>query len=182
MSFLTKREVSSPVSDVPIVTDAAALMETITRAARDPEIDVDKLERLMAMYERITSKQAEQAFNEALKEAQQEMPQVVKDADNTHTKSKYARLETLSKAVNPIITKHGFSMSFGTADCPEKDQTGLQVSRPAALVRCRLPKRRWEHLRAPENPGAQFNSYHRNLSRLPNARGTTPRKVQRGGT
>jgi hypothetical protein len=46
------------------------------------------------------------------------MPQVGRDADNSHTKSKYARLETLSAAMTPVLTKHGFSISFGTADSP----------------------------------------------------------------
>lgn len=99
-----------------VTTDGGALMEVITRAARDPATDVDKLERLMSLYERITSKQAEQAFNEAMKAAQAEMPRIHKNKKNDHTKSTYADLDAVIKTIAPIYTKHGFALSFGTGD------------------------------------------------------------------
>lgn len=99
-----------------IPADGNALMEVITRAARDQSVDVDKLERLMSLYERITGKQAEQAFNEAMKQAQADMPRIHKNKKNDHTKSTYADLDAVIKAIAPIYTKHGFALSFGTAD------------------------------------------------------------------
>ena len=98
--------------------DSDALMVVITRAASDSSMDVEKLERLASLYERLKGKQAEQDFNAAMSKAQTEMPMVVKDAKNPQTNSLYARLETMMKVVVPVATKHGFSMSFGTADCP----------------------------------------------------------------
>lgn len=100
--------------------DAASILSAITAASTNPDVDVDKLERLMGMYRELKGESAEQAFFTAMQEAQAEMPQVVRDADNDQTKSKYARLETISAAMNPVITKHGFSMSFGTADSPHE--------------------------------------------------------------
>lgn len=97
-------------------SESAAILSIIERAATDPAIDVDKMERLLAMHERISARNAEQAFNEAMKEAQEAMPQVVRDAENSQTHSKYSRLETLAKVMNPVITRYGFSMSFGTDD------------------------------------------------------------------
>lgn len=101
-----------------VETTATSLMEVITRAASDPSVDVDKLERLMGLYERIEHSRSEREFSEAMTAAQAEMPQVIRDKDNDQTHSKYARLETLNKAIQPVVTKHGFSMSFGTADSP----------------------------------------------------------------
>jgi hypothetical protein len=93
-------------------------MEVISRAAADPNTDVDKLERLLGMYERITARDAERLFNEGLKAAQAEMPQIQRDAKNDQTNSRYARLETVARTMDPIITKHGFALSFGTAESP----------------------------------------------------------------
>lgn len=98
--------------------NAASLMSVISRAASDPAMDVEKMERLMALFERIKATEAEGAFNAAMSEAQAEMPRVFRDAQNPSTNSRYTRLESLNDAVVPVTTKHGFAMSFGTADCP----------------------------------------------------------------
>lgn len=102
----------------PPVSDATALVQVIERMALNPDVDVDKLERMLAMQERIFERNAEQAFNAAMRGAQREMPKVLKDAENASTHSRYATLEALSNAMSPVIAKHGFSTSFGTADSP----------------------------------------------------------------
>lgn len=98
------------------VTDSASLMAVISRAASDPAVDVSKLERLMALYERIEAKNAEQAFNTAMTSAQTEMRPIAADASNSQTKSHYASYRALDKVMRPIYTKHGFSLSFDTGD------------------------------------------------------------------
>jgi hypothetical protein len=98
------------------VGEAASLMEVISRAANDPNTNVDKLERLMAMYERINDRGAEQAFNEAMNEAQTAMRPIAADASNPQTKSKYASYMALDGAVRPIYSQRGFSLSFDTGD------------------------------------------------------------------
>lgn len=98
---------------MPVVSESAAIFQIIERAARDPNVDIDKMQRLMDMREREMARMAQVAFNEAMKAAQSEMPQVVRDADNDQTRSKYARYETISEAIQPVITKHGFSLTFG---------------------------------------------------------------------
>lgn len=97
-----------------VATDAASIMDVITRAASDPSINVEKLEKLTALYERITARNAEQAFNAALTEAQKEIRPVAADASNPQTKSKYASYFALDKALRHVITKHGFALSFTT--------------------------------------------------------------------
>lgn len=103
------------------VSESAAIFQIIERAARDPNVDLDKMERLMAMREREMSRQAEQAFNEAMKAAQSEMRSVAADADNSQTKSKYATYAKLDRVLRPIYTNHGFSVSFDEADSPKPD-------------------------------------------------------------
>jgi hypothetical protein len=102
----------APVAHEMPASESAAIFQIIERAARDPNVDLDKMERLMAMREREMTRIAQTAFNVAMKEAQAEMPQVVRNAKNTQTNSLYAKYETISDAIQPVITKHGFSLTF----------------------------------------------------------------------
>jgi hypothetical protein len=102
-----------------------AFLQMIERAARDPSIDVVKLDRLLLMRERENARVAEQAFNAALAEAQTEMHPVAADSDNPQTRSRYASYATLDQAVRPIYTQHGFALSFNTADAPGPEQARI---------------------------------------------------------
>ena len=115
MSAIAKHEQNLPA---PAASESAAIFQIIERAARDPNVDIDKMQRLMDLREREMNRIAQQQFNEAMKAAQSEMPQVVRNATNDQTRSKYAKYETISEAIQPIIAKHGFSLSFneGTTD------------------------------------------------------------------
>jgi hypothetical protein len=101
------------------VVPATTIMEVIARAAVDPNADVEKLERLMAMAERVRAKDAEQAFNAAMTDAQSGMSRISADGNNPSTKSKYATYAALDRVVRPIYTSHGFALSFDTGpDAP----------------------------------------------------------------
>lgn len=95
---------------------AAPVLDMIARAASDPNMDVEKLERLMAMHERVTSQRAETEFNDAMSAAQAEMSRVATDANNPQTRSRYASYAALDRALRPIYTKHGFALSFDTGE------------------------------------------------------------------
>ena len=99
-----------------VTQDNASLMAVIARAASDPSVDVDKMERLMAMKERADARLSEQAFNAAMTAAQMAIRPIAADASNPQTKSKYASYLALDKALRPIYVKHGFALSFDTAD------------------------------------------------------------------
>lgn len=101
--------------NTPNVIGASSMMEVIARAASDPSTDVAKLERLMAMAERVKAKDAEQAFNAAMTAAQAETGRISADATNPQTRSKYASYAALDRVLRPIYTKHGFALSFDTA-------------------------------------------------------------------
>jgi ERF superfamily len=102
-----------------------AFLQMIERAARDPSIDVDKLDRLLLMRERENARVAEQAFNAALAEAQTEMHPVATDSDNPQARSRYASYAALDRAVRPIYAGHGFALSFNTADAPGLEQARI---------------------------------------------------------
>lgn len=107
---------------VPAVqSEAVAFVAMIERAARDPNIDIDKLERLLAMKERQEARAAEQAFAAAMSATQAEMRPVAADANNPQTRSRYASYLALDKALRPIYVKHGLALSFDTATGPTPD-------------------------------------------------------------
>lgn len=100
----------------PVVAQAesATILQVIQRAAADPQCDIEKMERLMAMHERMQARDAETQFNLAMSSAQSEMRPVGADADNKQTRSKYATYAKLDSALRPIYTRHGFSLSFNS--------------------------------------------------------------------
>jgi len=108
--------------------DAESLMAVISRAASDPTVNIDKLERLMAMHEQITTRQAEQLFNDAMKNAQSEMLRIATDSNNPQTKSRYASYAALDRTIRPIYTKHGFGLSFNTGEGAPADHVRVACS------------------------------------------------------
>lgn len=102
-------------------TESGSLLTLISRAASDPSVDLDKMERLMAMHERIVARNAETAFNEAMSLAQSEMGRVSADATNPQTHSRYASYAKLDAVLRPIYSHHGFSLSFDEADSPKPE-------------------------------------------------------------
>jgi hypothetical protein len=116
------RQIDGPVSQVPALqSETAAVMNMIERAARDPAVDIDKLQRLMEMREKIERQTAERSFNASMRAAQSEMRPVAADAANPQTRSRYATYAALDRALRPVYTKHGFALSFDEADSPKPD-------------------------------------------------------------
>ena len=103
------------------ISQSAAIIQVIERAALNPEVDIDKMERLLQMQERVMDREGKMAFNAAMAAAQAEMEPVARDARNAQTSSNYARIEAIAKAIKPVTSRHGFALSFGTADCPKDD-------------------------------------------------------------
>lgn len=95
-------------------SDATAIIQMIERVALNPNVDIDKMERLLQMQERVLDRNEKQAFNEAMSSAQADMRPIAVDSVNPQTRSKYASYAALDRAMRPIYTKHGFALSFNT--------------------------------------------------------------------
>lgn len=108
------------MSQAVATTSDNGLLNFIERASRDPEFDVAKFGELLRMQRDVLHEQAQREFNRAMADAQTEMMPVVRDASNTHTGSKYAKLETIDREMRPIYTRHGFSVRFGSAPSPRE--------------------------------------------------------------
>lgn len=116
MNALTKPEPGGTVA-----TYSDSLLEVIAKAARDPNVDIDKMERLLQMQERVQARDAETAFNQSLNAAQAEMRPIAANASNPQTKSRYATFDKLDRVLRPIYTEHGFSLSFDEGDSPKSE-------------------------------------------------------------
>ena len=90
---------------------AGGLAVMIERLAANPNVDVDKLERIIAMQERIIRYQAEADFNAAFATMQQEIPVIVERHWGDGDKWSFAPLEDIIEPLRPILAKHGFSLS-----------------------------------------------------------------------
>ncbi len=94
---------------------------TLLEKAISANMDVEKLEKLMALQERYKAGQALEAFTTAMNACQRDLPVVVKDANNAHTRSRYALLETILHTIKPTITKNGFSLSFSEGETTKEN-------------------------------------------------------------
>ena len=107
---------NNPVAEVQ--SNTVSMFE---RLAKDPAVDVTKLEKLMELQERAIARDAKAQFVSAMAAAQSEMKAVATDSDNPQTRSRYASYEALDRALRPIYSKHGFALSYDTDDSPKPE-------------------------------------------------------------
>lgn len=106
----------------PVADYGAGLMEVIARAASDPSVDIDKMERLIAMQERVEARHADAAFTAAKIAMRPQLPVIdqrgritIRDKNNPDKiiqETKFARFEDIHAAVTPILTDFGFDVTF----------------------------------------------------------------------
>lgn len=106
----------------------ASLIEVIANAARNPQVDIDKMERLFAMQERLLAQQAKAEFVGAKVAMAPLIPAinmrgriVIKDKNSGEItqETPFARFEDIHEAVMPILTEHGFDLSFKNGLAPD---------------------------------------------------------------
>jgi hypothetical protein len=115
------RIMAAPLGDSP-----STVVALIERVALDPSADVEKLDRMMAMYERLKAKEAELAYNAAkgrilkklvgikivkTKSALQEMEKG-KPQNGTYHTFKYAPLEEIDKHLRPLLAEENMDLSY----------------------------------------------------------------------
>lgn len=93
------------------VGESAAILSMIERASRDPSVDVEKFERLMAMRERNETRFAQAAFSAAVSAAKAEIAPIARNAKG-HNEKKYADFSAIASAVDPVLAKNGLSYRF----------------------------------------------------------------------
>ena len=124
-THIIEQEARAVVAQTP--SESAQIIGMIGQLASDPDSDIDKMERLMAMQERLVMREAELAFNDALAIMQPLIP-VIEERGKIEFKGKvqstYALWEDVNAAIKPVLSAHGFSLTFKTATKPEIQITG----------------------------------------------------------
>jgi hypothetical protein len=106
---------------IPVQSETAAVISMIERVARDPSVDIDKLTKLMEMRAQIETNAAMRAWDDSMTIAQAQMRPVAADCGNPQTHSRYASYFALDKALRPIYTGQGLSLSFNTEPCEREN-------------------------------------------------------------
>ena len=101
-------------------------MIVIEETAMDIGRDLDVLRRTsvpepIAVIERAQMQERATQFMAALVAAQAEMEPIARDLSNTTTKSKYASLAAVDRAIRPHYTKHGLAPTFNTRPSSKGD-------------------------------------------------------------
>lgn len=119
--------VEKSASPLPQVRDEpTSMLAVIASAAADPNVNVEKMERLLAMRDREQARIARLAYIKALSAMKPELPVIdrrgkievrEKDAYGKRTgdvqqSTPFARWEDIDEAITPILVKHGFALSF----------------------------------------------------------------------
>lgn len=116
-----KKEAAIAMSNDP----AIAMIQVLERAVLNPEVDVDKMERIMEMQLKVIERNAEIEFNQAMAVVQTEVGFISADLDNSQTHSRYASYTQMNRALRPVYTKHNFALSFNSEPRKEKDMMAV---------------------------------------------------------
>lgn len=115
-----------------IPSNDAPMVAMIERIVMDPNIPIDRLERMLEMKERMedraredAEREARKAYYAAMSRCQKALPVVTKTKRNDHTKSNYADLAAIEDQAMPIIHDFGFGVTFQPAGYNDKGE--LQI-------------------------------------------------------
>lgn len=100
-----------PSSQV-VSSETAAILSIIERAARDPNVDIEKMQRLMDMQDKVRADRAKIAYAAAFAEMQPNLPEIPEHGKGHG--STYALWEDINELVKPVLAEHGFGISFRT--------------------------------------------------------------------
>ena len=91
-------------------SETAAIMSMIERAARDPAVDIEKMERLFKMQQEASARRAKTEYLAAFSQLQAILPTAARRGTG-HNNKKYARFEDVIDALRKPLSEHGFSLS-----------------------------------------------------------------------
>lgn len=122
----------APRTDVAPLEESTVLLQVIARAASDTTIDIDRMERLIEIQQRLAAKKSERDFTEALARFQANAPVITKDKrvfftsknGGATTDYKHATLGNVSAAILAVLGREGISVSW----IPEQRDARIYVT------------------------------------------------------
>lgn len=127
MNAIAKHEPGHAVDHRP----ADPMVSLIERLVLNPDADLDKLERMLALKREHDRDNARISFAGALAAARSKIPPIVKDAtvdfttrDGKRTNYQHETLAGIAKVIDPILSEYGLSYRFRT----NQGSGGVQVT------------------------------------------------------
>lgn len=110
-----------------VLIDPDPFIAMVERLGTNPNVDVDKLERILAMNEKVLDRNQSTAFNDSFSKAQRNIDLVVASAFNQQTKSNYTKLSSVLVQAKKHWESEGFGLMFYEGDCPKEDHKRTMV-------------------------------------------------------
>lgn len=129
--LVTKKEVATVKSEVPAIqqSESSMILSALIDLAKDPTIEIGRLEKLMSLQERLEDRQAEKLYSTAIAKFQGECPTIQKSkkvkfesSSGKTTQYNYSPLDEIVSVIKPILAKNELSYSFDIIP-PEKGGT-----------------------------------------------------------
>ena len=143
-------------TEIEVRSESAGLMSVIEKLASSPDVDIDKLQRLLEMQERWQMNQAKAAFRESMAEFKLNPPKIIKDRIAEIKKDgrvvgsySYADLESISVAITDGLAKVGITHSF------KMKQEGLNITVICVLSKGMYSEEGVPLTSAPDTSGAK---------------------------
>lgn len=119
-------------TDLAPLEESAVLLQVIARAAQDTTIDIDRMERLIEIQQRLAAKKSERDFTDALARFQANAPVITKDKrvffksrdGMTTTDYKHATLGNVSAAILAVLGREQIAVSW----VPEQKDARIYVT------------------------------------------------------
>ncbi len=108
-SQLTIPEAETALTTVQTPNVAQMMSAIIDRGVTQE--NVTALEKVIELYERMETRNAEKLFNAAFVSLQQDLPVIVAKTAIAN-RGKYEKYEDVLNVVGPLLTKHGFSVNY----------------------------------------------------------------------
>lgn len=106
-------QVAKPLPPMEAASETSAVLSMIARAASDPNVDIDKMERLLVMRDKAMALQARTAYDDAMADMQPELP-VIGERGDAAGRYTFALWEDIQTAIKPVLQRHGFALTFRT--------------------------------------------------------------------
>ena len=151
----------------------SSAMAVVLELASNPDVSVDKLDKLMQMAERQEAKEARKSYIRSMAEFKTESMKILKTKTvsfgNTHYK--HATLDQICEVVDPFLSQHGFSKSWST------EQTDKQIKVTCTVTHIEGHSENVS-LSAPPDTGTgrkrhSGDHFNHNVSQAPHAPGDT---------
>ncbi|GBR15378.1 ERF family protein [Gluconobacter frateurii] len=117
MSEVIERPKAQAVAAKASAPQAASMMEVIANAASNPNCDIEKMQALLAMQDKLIEREARAEFSAAMATACGEIPQVERNGTvslNGKGGYKFTKWEDMDRVIRPILATHHLRLSFNT--------------------------------------------------------------------